>query len=50
MTDAARLRLRVEAAVEALIALLDALDGDPDAEHGEPVECDGDFEPREVSA
>jgi hypothetical protein len=37
-------RTRLEAVIEALIGLLDEIDGDPDLEP-EPVEVDSDFEP-----
>lgn len=36
-------RAAIETAIEALIALLDALDGDPDLEDGDPCgQCDED--------
>jgi hypothetical protein len=53
--EPSRYRLRIEAAIESLIALLDEIDGDPDLEDGDEDKavdddrCDladsGDYEP-----
>lgn len=37
-------RARIEAAIEAMIAALDAIDGDPDLEDDDPAEDDGTAE------
>jgi hypothetical protein len=41
----AKLRARIEAAVERMIAALDATDGDPDVEEDDPGEAEPDGEP-----
>lgn len=38
-------RVILEMAIEALIAVLDLMDGDPDFEDGDPSEENGDLEP-----
>ncbi|WP_341991851.1 hypothetical protein [Azorhizobium sp. AG788] len=45
MVDTQRLRARMEAAVDTLLALLDEMDGDPDLEECADLEredCEGD--------
>lgn len=45
MVDTQRLRARMEAAVDTLLALLDEMDGDPDLEESADMEredCEGD--------
>lgn len=38
MVERLRLRERAERTIEALIAMLDELDGDPDVEEGDPAD------------
>ncbi|UOK71554.1 hypothetical protein [Ancylobacter polymorphus] len=45
MVERQRLRERAERAIEALIAMLDELEGDPDEEDGGDDEPDSDGEP-----
>ncbi|WP_425106508.1 hypothetical protein [Ancylobacter sp.] len=43
MVERQRLRERAERAIEALIGLLDEMDGDPDEEDGDEAEDDIDY-------
>lgn len=43
--EPSRYRLRIEAAIESLIALLDEIDGDPDLEDGHDAEAVDEREP-----
>lgn len=44
MVERLALRERTERAIEALIAMLDELDGDPDLEEDDPAEDNHDLE------
>ncbi|QJP12174.1 hypothetical protein G3545_12200 [Starkeya sp. ORNL1] len=49
MVERQRLRMRAEAAIESLLAILDEIDGDPDLENHDPeLDNDGDWHEPEL--